>query len=94
MTNGFAFNHTKSANLLCKARVLPPLNLIKQEVDYEVNSLAMIKHMPAYLSQLGFSKSRMFQQAELGKELVMDMLMEAPDTSFAFTNASSLINPL
>ena len=88
MTNGFAFNHTKSANLLCKASVLPPLNFIEQEVDYEVNSLAMIKHMPAYLSQLGFSKSRMFQQAEPGKKLVMDMLMEAPDT------ASSLINPL
>ena len=50
---------------------------MEQEADYEANNLAMVKHLPAYWSRLGSSKSRTFEQTELGKGLVMDMLMEA-----------------
>ena len=42
------------------------IKLIEQEANYEADSLARIKHMPAYW--LDSSKSRMFQQAALGKE--------------------------
>lgn len=69
------------------------IRLIEQEADHEADSLDMVRHFPAYWSWLGSSKSRTYQQAEVSKELVMHMLMEAPEkTTFAFTDGSCLTN--
>ena len=68
--------------------------IIEQEMDYEAGSLALTKRLPSYWSRLGSSKSRTQEQSELGKEMVMDMMMEAPeDTTFAFTDGSCQPNP-
>ena len=70
------------------------IEIIEQEMDYEAGSLALTKRLPSYWSRLGSSKSRTQEQSELGKEMVMDMMMEAPeDTTFAFTGRSCQPNP-
>ena len=54
----------------------------------------MTSSAPKYWSRLGSSKFRTTEQQELGKKLVMDMMMEAPEgTVFAFTDGSCLTNP-
>ena len=63
-------------------------------IEQEAGSLALTKRIPTYWSRLGSSKSRTHEQAELGKEIVMGMMMEAPeDTTFAFTDRSCQPNP-
>ena len=70
------------------------IGIIEQEMDYETGSLALTKRLPLYWSRLGSSKKRTQKQSELGKEMVMDMMMEAPeDTTFAFTDGSCQPNP-
>ena len=70
------------------------IDIIKQEMDCEAGSLALTKRLPSYWSRLGSSKSRTQEQSELGKEMAMDMMMEAPeDTTFAFTDGSCQPNP-
>ncbi|MCG8032941.1 MAG: RNAse HI domain-containing protein, partial [Candidatus Thiodiazotropha taylori] len=70
------------------------ISIIEQEMDYEAGSLALTKRLPTYWSRLGSSKSRTYEQTELGKEMVMDMMMEAQaDTTFAFTDGSCQPNP-
>ena len=70
------------------------IEIIEQEMDYKAGSLALIKRLFSYWSRLGSSKSRTQEQPELGKEMVMDMMMEAPeDTTFAFTDGSCQPNP-
>ena len=49
---------------------------------------------PEYWSRLGSSKNRTHEQESLGKETIMDIMMEAPqDCTFAFTDGSCLTNP-
>ena len=51
--------------------------------------------MPAYWSKHGSSKSRIAEQKEHGKQMVLDLMMEAPEgTTFAFTDDSCLTNPV
>ena len=52
----------------------------------------MTRHIPQYWSRLGSSKSRTFEQAEVGKELILNMVMESPErTTLAFTDGPCLI---
>ena len=54
----------------------------------------MSSKTPVYWSRLGSSKSRTAEQQELGKEMVLDLMMEAPEgTTYAFTDGSCLTNP-
>ena len=54
----------------------------------------MSTNTPVYWSRLGSSKSRTAEQQELGKEMVLYLMMEAPQgTTFAFTDGSCLTNP-
>ena len=54
----------------------------------------MTSSAPKYWCRLGSLKSRTTEQQELGSELAMDMMMEAPEgTVFAFTDGSCLTNP-
>ena len=77
-----------------KAMTGVDIGIIEQEMDFEAGSLALTKLFPTYWSRLGSSKSRTHEQAELGKEMVMDMMMESPeDTTFAFTDGSCQPNP-
>ena len=77
-----------------KAMTGVDVGIIEQEMDFEAGSLALTKRFPTYWSRLGSSKSRTHEQAELGKEMVMDMMMEPPeDTTFAFTDELCQPNP-
>ena len=77
-----------------KAMTVMDIGIIEQEMDFEAGSLALTKRLPTYWSRLGSSKSRTHEQAELGKEVVMDLMMEAPeDKTFAFTDGSCQPNP-
>ena len=70
------------------------IQMIEPEPEYEEGCVAMTSSAPKYWSRLGSSKSRTTEQQEMGKELVMDMMMEAPEgTAFAFTDGSCLTNP-
>ena len=70
------------------------IQMIKQEPEYEEGCVVMTSSAPKYWSGLGSSKSRTTDQQELRKELVMDMMMEAPEgTVFTFTDGSCLTNP-
>ena len=63
--------------------------MIEPEPEYEEGSVAMTSSAPKYWSRLGSSESRTTEQQELGLELAMDMMMEAPEgTVFAFTDGS------
>ena len=54
----------------------------------------MSSSTPQYWSRLGSSKSRTSDQQEQERELILDMMMEAPEgTTFAFTDGSCLTNP-
>ena len=68
--------------------------IIEQELEFEKDSLRMSSKTPVYWSRLGSSKSRTAEQQELGKEMVLDLMMEAPEgTTYAFTDSSCLTNP-
>ena len=70
------------------------IQMIEPEPEYEEGNIVMTSSAPKYWSRLGSSKSRTAEQQEMGKELVMDMMMEAPEgTVFAFTDGSCLTNP-
>ena len=70
------------------------IRVIEQELEFEKDSLLMSTKTPVYWSRLGSSKSRTAEQQELGKEMVLDLMMEAPEgTTFAFTDGSCLTNP-
>ena len=70
------------------------IQMIEPEPEYEEGCVAMTSSAPKYWSRLGSSKSRTTEQQEMGKELVMDMMMEAPEgTAFAFMDGSCLTNP-
>ena len=61
---------------------------------YEEGSSRMSDSVQQNLSRLGSSKSCISDQQEQGKELIPDMMMEAPEgTTFAFTDGSCLTNP-
>ena len=65
-----------------------------EKAEYEAGGLMMTRHIPQYYSRLGSSKSRTLEQAELGKELILDLMIESPEsTTFAFTDGSYLTNP-
>ena len=68
--------------------------IIEQELEFEKDSLRMSSKTPVYWSRLGSSKSRTAEQQELGKEMVLDLMMEASEgTTYAFTDGSCLTNP-
>ena len=68
--------------------------LLEEEPEYEEGCIGMTTSAPHYWSRLGSSKSRTNEQQQQGKELVLDMMMEAPEgTAFAFTDGSCLTNP-
>jgi len=68
--------------------------LIEPELDYEVGSLYRSRTRPEYWNRLGSSKSRTKEQEELGKETILDLMMEAPQGSaLAFTDGSCITNP-
>ena len=72
------------------------IKLIEEEPEYEQGSVRMSASAPQNWSRLGSSKSRTVDQQdeEQGRELILDMMMEAPEgTSFAFTDGSCLTNP-
>ena len=72
-----------------KAMAGVDIGIIEQEMDFDAGSLALTKRFPTYWSRLGSSKPHTHEQAELGKEMVLDMMMEAPeDTPFVFTDGS------
>lgn len=65
------------------------IQMIEPEPEYEEGCVNMTMSAPKYWSRLA-SKSRTAQQQEMGKEIVLDMMMEAPEgTVFAFTDGSS-----
>ena len=67
---------------------------MEEEPEYEPGSIGMSASAPQYWSRLGSSKSRTSDQQEQGRELILDMMMEAPEgTSFAFPDGSCLTNP-
>ena len=71
------------------------LRVIEQELEFDEDSLFMSSNTPVYWSRLGYSKSRMAEQQELGKEVVLDRMMEAPEgANYAFTDGSCLTNPV
>ena len=54
----------------------------------------MTTSAPKYWSRLGKSKTRTNEQQEMGKEVILDVMMEAQEgTIFAFTDGSCLTNP-
>ena len=68
--------------------------LMEEEPEFEEGCVAMTASAPHYWSRLGSSKTRTSEQQRQGKELVLDMMMEAPEgTAFAFTDGSCLTNP-
>ena len=68
--------------------------LMEEEPEFEEGCVAMTASAPHYWSRLGSSKTRTSEQQGQGKELVLDMMMEAPEgTAFAFTDGSCLTNP-
>ena len=68
--------------------------LMGEEPEYEPGSIGMSASAPQYWSRLSSSKSCTSDQQEQGRELILDMMMEAPEgTSFAFTDGSCLTNP-
>ena len=70
------------------------IRVMEQEFEFEKDCLLMSSKTPVYWSRLGSSKSRTAEQKELGKEMVLDLMMEAPEgTTFAFTDGSCLTNP-
>ena len=70
------------------------IQLMEEEPEYEEGSIGMSASAPQYWSRLGSSKSRTSDQQEQGRELILDMMMEAPEgTTFAFTDGSCLTNP-
>ena len=52
------------------------IQMIEPEPEYEEGCVAMTSSAPKYWSRLGSSKSRTTEQQEMGKEFVMDMMME------------------
>ena len=67
---------------------------MEEETEYEEGGIGMSASAPQYWSRLGSSKSRTNDQQEQGRELILDMMMEAPEgTTFAFTDGSCLTNP-
>ena len=70
------------------------IRVMEQEFEFEKDCLLMSSKTPVYWSRLGSSKSRTAEQKELGKEMVLDLMMEAPEgTTFAFTDGSCLTYP-
>ena len=70
------------------------IQLMEEEPEYEEGSIGMSASVSQYWSRLGSSKSRTSDQQEQGRELILDMMMEAPEgTTFAFTDGSCLTNP-
>ena len=70
------------------------IQIMEEDPEYEEGSIGMSAGAPQYWSRLGSSKSRTSDQQEQGRELILDMMMEAPEgTTFAFTDGSCLTNP-
>ena len=70
------------------------IQFMEEEPEYEPGSIGMSASAPQYWSRLGSSKSSSSDQQEQGRELILDMMMEAPEgTTFAFTDGSCLTNP-
>ena len=70
------------------------IQIMEEEPEYEEGSIGMSASAPQYWSRLGSSKSRTSDQQEKGRELILGMMMEAPEgTTFAFTGGSCLTNP-
>lgn len=64
------------------------------EPEYEEGFVVMTASSPKYWNRLGSSKSRITEQQEMGKEPVLNIMMEAIEGAiFAFTDGSCLINP-
>ena len=77
-----------------KAKTRVDISIIEHKVDFEAGSLALTKRLTTYWSRQGSSKSCTHEQAELGKGMVMDMMMEAlEDTTYTFTDGSCQPNP-
>ncbi|KAH3892494.1 hypothetical protein DPMN_016612 [Dreissena polymorpha] len=54
----------------------------------------MSRTKPEYCSRLGSSQNRTHEQENLGKETIMDIMMEAPqECTFAFTDGSCFTYP-
>ena len=69
--------------------------LIQFEPEFEGGNIVMSCEAPKYWSRLGSPKTLTREQRELGKELVQDLMMEAPEkTVFAFTDRSCLTKPM
>ena len=66
----------------------------EEEPEFEEGCVAMTGNAPHYWNRLWSSKSRTSEQQRQVKELVLNMMMEAPEgTVFAFTDGSCLTNP-
>ena len=50
----------------------------------------MKMHVPSYWSHFGSSRSQTLERGELGKDIIIDLMMESP---FVFTDGSYLSNP-
>ena len=70
-------------------------SLIEPELDYEEEgSIYRSRTRPEYWNCLGSSKQRTKEQEVLGRDTIMDLMMEAPEeTTFAFTDGSCMRNP-
>ena len=65
------------------------IRTVGQELEFENDSLLMYTKTPVYWSRLGSSKFLTAEQQELGKEMVLDFMMEALEgTVFAFSDGS------
>ena len=70
------------------------IQFMEEDPEYEPGSIGMSASAPQYWSRLGSSKSCTSDQQEQGRELILDMMMEAPEgTTFAFTDDSCFTNP-
>ena len=65
------------------------IRTVEQELEFENDSLLMYTKTPVYWSRLVSSKVWTAEQQELGKEIVLDFMMEALEgTIFAFSDGS------
>ena len=103
----FGFPNTSSLEAMEVAVVILPLKFrfagtaVRDIAKIKSKSMdKLIKQTPSnclqttYWSRLDSSKSRTHEQAELGKGMAMDRMIEAPeDTTFTFTDGSCQPNP-
>ena len=93
--NALPFHHTDltQAEEMCKFTGID-IRVIEQELEFEKDSLLMSSKTPVYWSRLGSSKSRTAEQQELGKEMVLGLMIEAQEGttySYMYRNMSIII---